>query len=647
MKKYLFAAAVIGVVVTSAVFRGLAEDISVTSNFDRRSARVNEEINLKISIAGAVGNVQAPRLPSFQGFDTFYTGRASHITFVNGQSSSNVEFSYVLIPKTPGRFTLQPIDVAVQGRTFRTESVEIEVLAGAPPAAPRVPVNQPPRTVPQTTQPVSQPPLPSAGGFSSPVQAPPAVPSSNDDNIFVQAWVDKPEVYQNQQVLLTYSLYTRYDTRYEGFEEEPVVSGFWIEEFPMERDIEKQTVKVGGKPYVKADVRKMALFPTAAADYTIRPGKIRASIRQQPQQQSIFDDFFDDSFFNNGGFFARRENRLLEPSAIQVKVKPLPEAGKPAGFNGAVGDFRLTASIDKKDIEQNEPVTMTLSIEGAGNIETLNKPNLPELPDFKVYEADTSSQMFKTGVVISGRKTFEVVFIPKKAGNVMLPVLEFSYFNPYQERYVTLKTPDFQLQVRPSTKNFELPSGLSQQDIFKKDVQVESRDIHTIRETVTSGRAGSLFEMLYRGLAGLNIFLTLLFLAQLWRARIQDIYDKDHALRRRRTARQTAAAGVQRLKKRVRKDEEGAVYFQEVDKVLTQYLTDKFNLSAYGGTRFEIEAKLLEILGAEDSLYEEILQIHRICDESRFGQVNVSREEKEKAIDVVSRTVQKVEKLCR
>ncbi len=631
----------LGMCLLSAVPRMSAEDIHVTSNFDKSSARVNEEINLKISITGAMGNIQAPRLPAYQGFDTFYTGRASHITFINGQSSSTVEFAYVLVPKKPGQYTLDPIDVTVQGRTFRTDAIQIEVTPGAPQAM-QPPVRQPP----PMSAPVSRPPVPAPGGYS-PVQAPVTPPPSSDDNIFVQAWLDKPEVYQNQQILLTYSLYTRYDTRYEGFEEEPAVSGFWIEEFPMERDIEKQTVKVGGKPYVKADIRKMALFPTAAADYTIQPGKIRASIRQQPQQQSIFDDFFDDSFFNSGGFFARRENRLLEPPVINIKVKPLPEAGKPASFGGAVGDFRMTASVDKKDVDQNEPVTMTLVIEGQGNIETLNKPPLPELPDFKVYEADTSSQMFKTGVVIGGRKTFEIVFIPKKAGTVPLPSLEFSFFNPYQEKYISLKTPDFQLNVKASKKNFELPAGLGQQDAFKKEVKVEGRDIRTIWEQLPDSKLASIFQLAYRGLAGLNILLTLLFLFQLWQARMQDIYDKDNALRRRKTAKQTALAGMRKLKRLIRKDEGGVAYFQEVDRVLTQYLTDKFNLSAYGGTRDEIEAKLQELLGAEDPLYLEVIMIHRIFDEARFGQVNVSRQEKEKALDILNKTIQRVEKLCR
>src|SRR3989338_1930289 len=94
-----------------------AEEVSVTSTFDKRSVEVNEEVHLTIRINGAQGNIQAPRLPSFQGFDTFYTGRASHVTFVNNVSSSSVEFSYVLVPKAAGRFSLDPIEVVVGGQS--------------------------------------------------------------------------------------------------------------------------------------------------------------------------------------------------------------------------------------------------------------------------------------------------------------------------------------------------------------------------------------------------------------------------------------------------------------------------------------------------------------------------------------------------
>ena len=129
-------------------------------------------------------------------------------------------------------------------------------------------------------------PAPQTGGGQASVQEPPAAYVPADTNIYVAAAVDKTTVYPNEQVLLTYSLFTRYDTRYEGFGEEPEMSGFWIEEFPPEREIRRETVRVNGKQYVKAEIRQIALFPTAPASYQIKPGTLKASIRQEQQQGS-------------------------------------------------------------------------------------------------------------------------------------------------------------------------------------------------------------------------------------------------------------------------------------------------------------------------------------------------------------------------
>ncbi|MDD5226449.1 MAG: BatD family protein, partial [Candidatus Omnitrophica bacterium] len=294
-----------------------AEEVGVSASLNKRSVQVGEEIRLSIRVTGQSTNLQAPRLPPLDGFETYYTGRASHIAFVNGVSSSNVEFSYTLVPQRAGRFTLSPFEIQAGQNILRTEPLEIEVLGGQsqtpnPPAPAQRISTQPamPQTVPQDQT--------------------STVSSGADDNIFVQAWVDRRTLYQNEQVLLTYSLYTRYDTRYEGFDKEPETSGFWIEEFPMGRDVPRETVRQNGKRYVKADVKKLALFPTAPGNYTIQPGSLKVSIREEPQGSNSFDEFFSDSFFSGGAFFARRQNRLLTPPPIQLVVKPLPEKGKPA-----------------------------------------------------------------------------------------------------------------------------------------------------------------------------------------------------------------------------------------------------------------------------------------------------------------------------
>lgn len=624
-----------------------AEDVSVTSTLNKRSVRVGQEVYLKIRIAGAQGNIQAPRLPSIKNLEAYYTGRASHMTFINGKSSSSVEFSYSLVPRQGGRYTVPPIEVIVNSNRYVTDASEIEVIddgsAASSPFSPSRQTASNTNSQSSWTPPAAQPANSAPAQQQQPQQeeAPPSF-KPEDDNIFIKAWVDKTSVYPNEQVLLTYSLYTRYDTRYEGFDEEPQVSGFWIEEFPMERDVRRETVRVNGKRYVKADVRKMALFPTAPADYRIEPGTMKASIRQEAQQSSVFDEFFDDSFFSGGSFFARRENRILKPPPIQMTVKPFPEEGKPAGFQGAVGNFRISASIDKNAVKQNDPVTMKLVIEGEGNIETLNKPPAPDLPGFKTYDSDASTQLFKTGNVIGGRKTFEVVYIPLEAGVKKIPALEFSFFNPIQARYVTIKTNEFTLNVAPSTETLKLPKSVSGQESLKKEVQVEEQDIRSIIEKIPAGEPGGLGARFLRPFILADIFLTLLIAFGLMREQQEKVFAKDISLKRRSSARSAAEKRMRKLKF---DPSNSSAYFEGIEKIMTQYLSDKFNISAYGTTRYDLEAKLETSLGSEDPLVKEIHDLYMYCEEARFAKAAVPEEMRTKALKTLRDTVARVERL--
>ena len=617
----------------------LGQDTSVQASLSKRVMAVNEEVRLTIRVTGPRGNLQAPRLPGFKNFDTFYTGRASHVTFVNGQSTSSVEFSYVLIPRSAGNFTIDSVKMEVNGQNFQTDPLDVEVTNPSPGQVPSTP----------TQQPISS----HQGGSSIPSQVPVQPPQANfvptDDNIFIRAVVDKTTVYPNEQITLSYSLYTRYDTRYEGFEEEPAVSGFWIEEFPPDKDVRRETVRLNGKRYVKADVKKVALFPTAAADYTIQPGTIKVSIRHEPRNTSIFDEFFNDSFFTGGSFFSRRENRLLKPPPIEVKVIPFPESGKPSDFNGAVGNIRMSASVDKREVVQNEPVTMTLVLEGEGNIETLNKPNIPELTAFKIYESDTSSELFKTGNVIGGKKTFEIVFIPTEAGNLNIPTLSFSFFNPAIGTYQTLTTDNFPLNVKPSDQPFELPKVLTQQDVFKKDIEVEGRDIRYILEKAPDQSRFVIMHNSVLGLMFFNLLLTVLLGVGLYRERQERIFEKDHGLKRHRYARGQAEKRMKVIKKLVRseKAEDVRNFYEEVGKTITQYVSDKFNLSSYGVTEMELENTLKEKLKNDEALAEDILKVYRQSHEARFAGANVSHEEKSHALSILRKTISKLEKLKR
>jgi len=636
MRKILLAIAIIGGVFAPSL---RAEEVRVSASLNKRSAQVGEDVRLNIRVTGQTMNLQAPRLPAMDGFETYYTGRASHIAFINGVSSSNVEFSYTLIPKKTGRFTLNPVDVQVGQNVLRTESLEIEVLGGQSQATKPQPS---PQSTPTRTTASVPPPLSGPTGEQNSSVSP-----GTDDNIFVQAWVDRKTLYQNEQVLLTYSLYTRYDTRYEGFEKEPETSGFWIEEFPMERDVPRETVRENGKRYVKADVKKLALFPTAPGNYTIQPGSLKVSIREEPQGSSAFDEFFSDSFFTGGSFFARRQNRLLIPPPIQLVVNPLPEQGKPASFQGAVGSFRLSASIDKDKVKQNEPITLKMIIEGDGNIETLTRPKVPALTGFKTYDADTNSKLFQTANVIGGTKSFEIVFIPKEEGDSFIPPLEFSYFDPRQEKYVTLRTPNFPVKVEHSDQTFQMPQELAGNSIFQKRVKSEGKDIRYIGEKLPEISKTRTADLAYKVLAWVDLLLFVVLIV-LWMKDRQDrLFSKDQALRRRKTARAVASANMNRLKRLARssKDEDVAAFFVELEKAMTQYIADKWNLSTHGVTRRDLEDTLTAHFGPDDAHLKDVLELFWLCDESRFGKGSIPAASKKIGLKIFQDAVNRIERM--
>lgn len=647
-KRILITTAILWLVAGSVPLAG--ETIQVMGSVDKDRVQVDEEVSLTIKILGTSRNVQAPRLPSFQGFDSFYTGRTSQFSFVNGKSSATVEFNYVLVPKVAGRFTLESVQIWIEGKSYQTQPLEIEVLGPQLQAPSAVGQFKPiPPTSPQNVPTIPTTPTAPAQASAPLTQPPAALPEVVDDeNIFIQATVDKQNVYQNEQLLLVYTLYTRYDTRYEGFEEEPSVSGFWIEDFPLDRDLGRDTVTIHGKRYMKADVRKIALFPTSPAQYTIEPGTLKVSIREEPRTDSVFDEFFGDSFFSGSGFFGRRVERLLQPAPITINVRPLPEEGKPASFKGAVGVFQISASVDKNEVKQNEPVTLKLSITGEGNIETLSKPPVPQLTGFKVYDGDSSSELFKSdGTTIAGRKNFEEIFIPLEAGDVSIPPLEFSFFDPRRQTYQVLRTQPFPLKVIPSNEPVRLPAELEQKDAFKKEIRREGQDVRFIHEELPSKSAVKLQQLLYQALVVANLFAMALTGIGLYRRRNEEILSRDVKLRKRKLARTHAGRRLKLLKRLAegRKPEDSELFVAEAEKLLSEYFSNKFDISSYNLTKEWLREKLSEMWGGEDELTKQVLAFYDLTGETRFGRGSILGDERRELLRLMEMVIHRLEKL--
>jgi hypothetical protein len=638
MNKFVRGAIFFAVACAPLVSALAEEQVRVAAIFDKRAARVQEEIHLTIRITGSRANVLKPRVPVLEDFESYYTGRTNQFTFVNGNSQNTTQFNYVLIPKKTGRFSIPPIEVEVDSTVFTTDAIEIEVLAGAG-GAQTLPAAQLP--------PMAQPASPQAFSQAPPIQKP--VPQvsrlASGQDIFLNVSVDKREAYANEQILMTFSVYTRVSARAEQFEKDPNFTGFWVEEIPIEKDYQPERVIYGGLEYVKADVRRIAVFPTTTGILEMDPGVFRVTVKKESRPSSLFDDFFDESFFG-GSFFARRETKLLTADPVKIAVRPLPQQGKPADFSGMVGSFQITSSVDPKSVKQNEPVLLTLAIEGEGNIETLERPKIPELKDVKMYDTDTSSQLLRVQGGVRGRKQFEVTLIPTRPGEVEIPPLSFSFFDPRQRNYQTLKTPPYRLQVAPGPA-VPLPEGLEtgpSRGELRKSVEVEGRDIHFIKENFPLEKKSGgpiALGILLAWDALLTVVAALLF----GRSKYEERFFPNAALKRSRYALKAAQKALRGLEKlaRSRSEENRRAFYEEASKILDQYFADKFNLSAQGLTFEDIRARLAEKT-SEPARLEDLRAFYEVCHRVRFASAQAVDVRPEEILRVMRETIAFVEK---
>ena len=97
-------------------------------------------------------------------------------------------------------------------------------------------------------------------------------------------------------------------------------------------------------------------------------------VRKRQSRRSPFNDPFD-------GFFDRYQQVSvdLEAEAQAITVKPLPSAGRPAGFNGAVGRYTMQAKASPLEVTVGDPVTVNIQLSGQGAIESLNLPKLKDI----------------------------------------------------------------------------------------------------------------------------------------------------------------------------------------------------------------------------------------------------------------------------
>ncbi|MBI4248614.1 MAG: protein BatD, partial [Elusimicrobia bacterium] len=577
-----------------------AQEIQISASVDKETVSLNDQILLYVQISGNSNNIPEPEMPSLPNFSLYSSGRSQNFSMVNGQVSASLQYNYVLVPRFVGKSEIGPIAVKVSGKVFQTAPMTITVLrpnAAAPPAPPGTrssaqgaaappapPGTRPPaggkgRVEPQSG--VSSSPRPS-GAPGSQGAAPGVAPAQGQQPpLFAAAAVDKKKAYVNEQVMLTVRFHTSVNLLGNPEYVPPDLSGFFSEDLPPVRTYRAD---IGGRPYLVMEV-KTALFSSTPGAKTISP----ATVRCQVQRPSDFDPFaadFFQQFFSGGAYAARTQEIKSDP--VTLLIEPLPESGKPAGFSGAVGKYRLVAALDKKELNVGDAVNLSLTVEGQGNLKTVFGPKLPELPAFRGFDTVHSINLNKADDIVQGSKTFKTVMVARNSGLIEFPEIPFSYFDPEQRRYASLRSAAMKVTVRPGAH----PPGasVSAGATAPASITPGAEDIHFIKEKPGSAALAETLASLAAPRRAHAAAAGVLFAANLLLAGWARWRNKNPVKLRARQAYAKAAAGIDAAR-RLREREGAAEILAES---LRGYLADKLNLPGHGLTWKEISSAVLK-----------------------------------------------------
>jgi hypothetical protein len=352
-------------------------------------------------------------------------------------------------------------------------------------------------------------------------------------------------------------------------------------------------------------LRKYVLFPQKSGTLTINPCKVEAGINQrvQSRSRSIFDDVF------GGGI--QTIPREVTSRPVNITVLPLPE-GKPASFSGGVGQMKFDATIDKTEVKANGPVTLKVTVSGNGNMKFVDAPRINFPPDFEVYDPKVSTSLNTT--TTAGSKTFEYLIIPRHGGTYKIPTIEFSYFDPQDRQYKTLRSNEYTLTVERGEEQpgQTVVSGVTREDVkyLGKDIRYLKTDKAKLRHTGENFFGTWKFWLWY--LVPLVAFTIIVYLRRNYIRKYADV-----ALVKNRKANRYAAKRLKQARGFMDKGQKEPFY-EELSRALWGYLSDKLNIPVAELSKDNVKAAM-EQQQVDAALADEFTGVIDDCEFARYA----------------------------
>ncbi|MFI1744601.1 BatD family protein [Thalassobellus sediminis] len=372
----------------------------------KKTLGMNERLRLDFEMNQDGDNFHPPSFDNF----TVVGGPNQSVSnsWINGKRTYKKTYSYFLAPKKRGNFTISQARITIDGETYKTLPIKIQVTAA-----------------------VDKPKDPNDPNFIA------------SENIHLVAEVSNTNPYLNEAITVVYKIYVSPTIAVDNFNEadSPRYNDFWSQ------NIDTQGSKVQNGTYKGEDYRylvykKVVLYPQKTGKLKIEPLTLNLAMRVPTNRRDIF-----------GSRLMTRVNRNISAGSKIINVKPLPEAGKPADFTGAVGDFDFNVFASKKELDASESLQLKVEVRGNGNLKLFKLPKVSLPSSLEVYEPEHKEKVTTNLSGMKGSISDSYTVVPQYKGKYPIPNISFSYFDLKTKSYKRLTSQEIIIDVSNGPTN--------------------------------------------------------------------------------------------------------------------------------------------------------------------------------------------------
>ena len=507
----------------------------------------------------------------------------SSYQMINGHTSStsSITYTYIVAATKNGTYTIPPAHVVVNGKSIASNAIKIQVSG----------TSQSGSSARQRQNDDDGGEMRDAGSHIS------------GSDLFIKVTANKKRIHEQEPVLLTYKVYTLVQlTQLRG--DMPDLKSFYTQEVDLPQQKNFTIENVNGRPYRTCTWSQYVMFPQMTGKLQIPSITFEGIVIQQNRNVDPFE-----AFFNGGSGYVEVKKKIVAPG-IEIQVDPLPT--RPANFSGGVGQFNVSAQLNKTETKANDPVSMRIIVSGTGNLKLIKQPivNIPK--DFDKYDPKITDQTKLTANGLEGSKIYDILIVPRHQGKYEIPPVEFTYFNTATNKYETAKSEGFTLDVAKGSG-----AGTVSDFSGQEDLQELNKDIRYIKTgpADVQGLDDFFFGSVayWVSLAVLALIFISLFVIFRQRA-------IDNANVTKMRGKKANKVATKRLKKasKLMKDNKPSEFYDEVLRALWGYVGDKLSMPVEQLSHDNISQRLAE-RQVDESTIAQFIEALDECEFERYA----------------------------